>query len=255
MYRRSCKNYATYFCGRTLVAITVVADAGIGKSRLLHEFEAWADNWPHSFSVFRGRATPQTDCPTFGLLRDIFAWRFQIQDDDSIEVAKKKVEDGIVPLFLNDEGADQAQAHAHLLGHLIGIEWRDSRHIKGILDDPKQIRNRAFHAAAQSFRRTSEGKGGPVVLELEDLHWADGESLDFLNYLAEVNRDVPLLILSFTRPTLFERRTDWSSTAGLAPAHRPRATGQSREPRLGQRTAQEAARHSCGAQRTPYWKF
>ena len=49
----------------------------------------------------------------------------------------------------------------------------------------------------------------PVVLELEDLHWADNESLDFLAYLAEIDRDVPLLILACCRPTLFERRASW----------------------------------------------
>jgi predicted ATPase/class 3 adenylate cyclase len=203
------------FEARTLAAITVVADAGIGKSRLLYEFEAWSETRPETFFLFRGRATPQTGAQAFGLLRDIIAWRFQISDDDSVEVARKKMEDGIVPLFLHDDGPDLAEAHAHLLGHLIGIEWRDSRHIKAILDDPKQIRNRAFHAAAQLLRRVGTSDDSPVVLQLEDLHWADDESLDFLNYLAEVNRDVPLLVLSFTRPTLFERRTDWSSTAGL----------------------------------------
>jgi tetratricopeptide (TPR) repeat protein len=108
-----------------------------------------------------------------------------------------------------------AEGHAHLLGHLIGIEWKDSRHIRGILDDPKQIRNRAFHAAAQMFRRVSANDSSPVILQLEDLHWADGETLDFLNYLAEVDRDVPLLLLAFARPTLFERRTDWRSTEGI----------------------------------------
>ncbi|HEY6132752.1 MAG TPA: adenylate/guanylate cyclase domain-containing protein [Rubrivivax sp.] len=203
------------FEARQLAAVTVVAEAGIGKSRLLYEFEAWSETRPESFFLFRGRATPQTGAQAFGLLRDILAWRFQIHDDDSIEAARKKMEDGIVPLFLHDDGPDLAEAHAHLLGHLIGIEWKSSRHLKGILDDPKQIRNRAFHAAAQLFRRVSATDGSPVVLQLEDLHWADGESLDFLNYLAEVNRDVPLLVLSFTRPTLFERRTDWSSTAGM----------------------------------------
>lgn len=49
----------------------------------------------------------------------------------------------------------------------------------------------------------------PLVLELEDLHWADRESLAFLGYLAEVNRDLALLMLAFTRPTLFERHPDW----------------------------------------------
>jgi predicted ATPase len=34
------------------------------------------------------------------------------------------------------------------------------------------------------------------VLELEDLHWADNESLDFLAYLGEVNRDAPMLVVA-----------------------------------------------------------
>jgi class 3 adenylate cyclase/tetratricopeptide (TPR) repeat protein len=203
------------FAERRLAAVTVVAEAGLGKSRLLYEFEAWSETRPETVWLFRGRATPATAAQAYGLLRDIIAWRLQIHDDDSIEAARRKMEDGIVPLFLHDDGADLAQAHAHLLGHLIGIEYKSSRHIRGILDDPKQIRNRAFHAAAQYFRRVSAADGSPVILQLEDLHWADGETLDFLNYLAEVNRDVPLLVLSFTRPTLFERRTDWRSTEGI----------------------------------------
>ena len=120
-----------------------------------------------------------------------------------------------MPLFLHDHDAGSAEGHAHLLGHLIGIEWKDSHHIQAILNDPKQLRNRALHAAAQMFRRISASDGSPVVLELEDLHWADGETLDFLNYLAEVNRDVPLLVLAFTRPTLFEQRKHWRSPEGI----------------------------------------
>jgi class 3 adenylate cyclase len=206
------------FAERRLAAVTVIAEAGIGKSRLLYEFEAWSEIQPEPFFVFRGRATPQTQGQPFGLLRDILAWRFQIADDDSIEAARAKMEQGIIPLFEYDDGADLAEGHAHLLGHLIGIEWRESRHIRGILDDPRQIRSRALHAAAQLFRKVSASEGNPpdgasggspVVMQLEDLHWADNESLDFLAYLGEVNRDLPLLILAFSRPTLFERRTDW----------------------------------------------
>ena len=110
---------------------------------------------------------------------------------------------------MDDDGPELAEGHAHLLGHLIGIEWRESPHVKGILDDPKQIRNRAFHAAAQLFHRIGRPDGTPVVLELEDLHWADNESLDFFAYLAEIDRDVPLLMLASCRPTLFERRSSW----------------------------------------------
>ena len=161
-------------------ACMVVAEAGVGKSRLLHEFEVWAGARPEAFSVFRGRATPQTQTQPYGLLRDILAWRFQINDADTMELAKRKLEEGIAPLFQADEGADMAQAHAHLLGHLIGLDFQASRHINAILTDSGQIRSRGFHAAAQMFRRIHARSNAPVLLLLDDLHWADEPSLDLL---------------------------------------------------------------------------
>ncbi|HSW27362.1 MAG TPA: adenylate/guanylate cyclase domain-containing protein, partial [Burkholderiaceae bacterium] len=197
------------FVEKQLTAVTVVGEAGIGKSRLLYEFEAWSEARPETFYIFRGRATLQTQSQPLGLLRDILAWRFQIADDDTLEVAKAKFEQGIVPLFEHDDGTDLAEGHAHLLGHLLGIDYSASRHLRGILDDARQIRTRALYAAAQVFRRVAARSGCPVVLELEDLHWADDGTLDFLSQLCEQNRDVPMLVLALTRPALFERRPDW----------------------------------------------
>jgi predicted ATPase/class 3 adenylate cyclase len=203
------------YAERTFAVVTVVAEAGVGKSRLLTEFETWSEARPEPFIAFRGRANPNSQAQPYGLLRDILVWRLQIADDDTLEAAKAKLEQSIVPLFLHDDGEDLAEGHAHLLGHLLGIDYSESRHIRGIRDDPKQIRNRAFHAAAQTFRRVSASDGSPIVLQLEDLHWADDASLDFLHYLTQVNRDVPMLTVALARPTLFERRADWMSAAGL----------------------------------------
>ena len=204
------------FSERKLAACTVVADAGLGKSRLLHQFEAWSEVQTEAVYFFCGRAYPHTEGRPYGLLRDILAWRFQIQDDDSLADARAKFEAGIMPLFLDSDGPERAEGHAHLLGYLIGIDYLDSRHVKGILGEPKQIRSRAFHAAAQLFRRIGARQGTPVLLQLEDLHWADNESLDFLAYLAKVNRDVALLIVAATRPTLFERRRGAASLENLS---------------------------------------
>lgn len=189
-------------------ALLVVAEAGIGKSRLLHEFSQWMAGRPERCIVLQGRADPSTQNQPFGLLRDVLAWRLGIAHDDSEAVAKAKVEAGIAPLFA-DDGPELAEAHAHLLGHLIGLDYAASPHVRGILDDPKQIRARAFHTAAQAFRRVAARDGATILLQVDDLHWSDDGSLEFLTHLLKTARDVPMLVLGLTRPTLFERREDW----------------------------------------------
>jgi predicted ATPase/class 3 adenylate cyclase len=208
--------------GSGLQRVLVVADAGVGKSRLLYEFNNWADARPDRFFIFQARATPQSATEPYSVLRDLFAWRFQILDSDSMQVAQRKFEDALVPLFAADRGQYEAESHAHLLGQLLGLDYRHSPHIRHIRDDAQQIRNRGFSAAAQALRRISVQGGLPLVIELDDLHWADDASLDFVDYLQEIDADVPLLLLTLTRPALFERRPtrDRVTRVDLAPLDR-----------------------------------
>jgi class 3 adenylate cyclase/tetratricopeptide (TPR) repeat protein len=199
---------ACVIADQRLAMVTVVAEAGLGKSRLLLEFERRLGAGSAELQFLRGRANPQTPGQPFGLLRDTLAWQLRIGEGDCMEDAKRKVEAGIVPFFAADDGPELAQAHAHLLGHLIGLDFGDSPHVAGIRDDPRQIRNRAFHTAAQLLRRIAGTDRAAVVLLLEDLHWADDDSLEFLKHLLDVNADTPLLVVALTRPLLFERRGD-----------------------------------------------
>ena len=196
--------------GAKFVSTLVVAEAGIGKSRLLYEFENWAEAQRQAYVFYRGRAEPRTQAQAFGLMRDVLFWRLQIADDEDAEVARRKFSDALVPLF-DDDG----EAHAHLLGYLIGLDFSASPHVRGILDDARQIRNRGFHAAALLLRLAATRDGMPVLLLLDDLHWADDSSLDFINYLVQVNRDVPMMMLGLTRPSLFERRPDWAAVEAV----------------------------------------
>jgi class 3 adenylate cyclase len=109
--------------GAGLQRVLVVADAGVGKSRLLYEFDNWADARPERFFIFQARATPQSLAQPHSVLRDLFAWRFQILDGDSMQEAQRKLEGGLVPLFAGDQGEHEAEAHAHLLGQLIGLDY------------------------------------------------------------------------------------------------------------------------------------
>ena len=52
---------------------------------------------------------------------------------------------------------------------------------------------------------------GPTVLVFEDIHWADSALLDFIEYLLEWSRDVPLFVLTLARPELTDRRPTWGA--------------------------------------------
>jgi class 3 adenylate cyclase/tetratricopeptide (TPR) repeat protein len=182
------------------VMVQVVGQAGLGKSRLSYEFENWAEARSEPFYFFQGRAHANTRNQPYGLLRDVLLWRFRIAEGDSPAQARHKLEQSIAPLFSGDGGDALALAHAHVLGHLIGIDFSDSIHVQGIQDDGKQLRTRGFHTGAQLLRRMAQKERMPLVMVLDDFHWADSGTLDFLRYHAQVNADLPTLVLTLSRP-------------------------------------------------------
>ncbi len=189
---------------RELRAVTVIGEAGIGKSRLLYEFSNEVELMPQRFRIFNGRANQAVRGQPFSLVRDVFAFRFEIQDSDSPMVAREKLERGMLALDVADDGA---LMRAHFIGQLIGLDFSASPFLAGIIDDARQIRDRAFHYATQFF--TTVAAKMPVILYLDDIHWADDGSLDFVNHLMRSCRAVPLMIFSLARPALLERRPSW----------------------------------------------
>jgi class 3 adenylate cyclase/tetratricopeptide (TPR) repeat protein len=191
--------------GRTHL-ISLVAEAGTGKSRLLYEFNNWLELLPDVTRLFRGRATLEMSRHPYSLIRDVLASRFDIQDSDRASLACEKLEHGIAELA----GRDNADAvmWAHFIGHQIGFDFSASPHLQGILGDARQIRDRAFYYAAQFFATVARDNPAVAVL-LEDIHWADSDSLDLIQHLLDSQPDLPLLVISLARPTLFEQRPNW----------------------------------------------
>jgi class 3 adenylate cyclase/tetratricopeptide (TPR) repeat protein len=189
-----------------LYLINIVAEAGTGKSRLLYEFTRWLDVQNHPMHLFKGRATQEIAQIPYALLRDIFSSSFGIQDNDSAAVARQKLERGILS-YIRDE--ETATLYTHFIGHLIGLDFSTSPHLRGILGDARQIHDLAFHYAVQFFTDITREQIG--VIFLEDIHWADRGSLDFFDYLMNTTSGLPLLVIGLTRSTLFEERPDWGA--------------------------------------------
>jgi predicted ATPase/class 3 adenylate cyclase len=184
--------------------VTVIGEAGVGKSRLLYEFSNWLDLQPDSPHIFRGRATEEMSHLPYALLRDVFSNEFEIKDNDDEALARQKLEDGIAEL-----GHPESTGWAPFIGHIIGFNYTHSPHLQGILDDAQQVRERAFFAASQFFK--AEMQSQPVLIFLEDIHWADDGSLDFFDYLIQDCLDFPLMVVCLARNTVFEKRPTWGS--------------------------------------------
>jgi class 3 adenylate cyclase/predicted ATPase len=191
---------------RLTYLINLIAEAGTGKSRVLFEFGKWLDTLGAPVQIFKGRAAQEISQIPYSLLRGIISSAFEIQENDRAALARQKLERGVQRYTRDPE---VASLYAHFIGHLIGLDYSNSRHLKGILSDARQVRDRAFHYAAEFIADIAHDH--TVVIFLEDIHWADSGSLDFFDALMRKQPDLPLLIVGLTRSSLFEQRPDWGT--------------------------------------------
>ncbi len=185
--------------------VTIVGEAGIGKSRLLYEFENWVDLQSEPIQFYRGRARFETRGLPYALLRDLFAFRFEIQDDEPAQIVREKIVSGFKTGFGTNNNSERK---AHVIGQLLGYDFRSSQHLTTLIENPQKMRGQAVVYLVDYFQAICAQ--GPAMVLLEDLHWADGSSLDLLNELSFKLPQEALLIVAATRPVLLTRIPDWS---------------------------------------------
>ncbi|MBN1260267.1 MAG: tetratricopeptide repeat protein [Anaerolineae bacterium] len=186
--------------------ISIVGEAGIGKSRLLYEFENWTEFQSAQTLYFKGRARPETQTMPYSLLRDLISFRFEIQESDDRETILAKLEAGFGEHLGSDGSGSRRQAL--VIGQLLGFDLPTSSETAAILGDPQQLYDRGLNYLTRFFRNAS--RAFPVALLLEDIHWADTSSLETIEHLLAALSDHPLLVIGLTRPILFERYPAWA---------------------------------------------
>jgi class 3 adenylate cyclase/tetratricopeptide (TPR) repeat protein len=191
---------------RTGQLITIVGDAGVGKSRLMQEYNEWILAHPQNLPTFRGQIEQRMNQQPYALVRNMLSTYFDIQDSDSAKTVEQKLIQGIQQFTTLSQ--KEVQARARTIGQLLGLilETRGQQLVPAT--ESPQIRTRAYGYLRDIFRQIVTDAPATLVV-LEDLHWADEASLDLIEYLSAICQVSPLLIFCLTRPSLFEEHTEW----------------------------------------------
>jgi class 3 adenylate cyclase/predicted ATPase len=170
--------------------VVVSGPAGVGKSRLGWEFEKYVDGLVEDVWWHRGRCLSYGDGVAFWALAEIVRQRLSIAEEDPADVATGKLAAGL-DRFVPDPG-ERAYIGARL-GRLLGVTFGG--------DGGTPLGREELFAGWRLFFERLAGEG-PVVLLIEDAHHADAGLLDFLDYLVDWVRELPVYVLVLARPEL-----------------------------------------------------
>ncbi len=158
--------------------VTIVGQAGIGKSRLANELLASAGA---EASVLVGRCLPYGEGITYWPLRDVLR-------DAAGDLTQARIEE----LLEGEEGADRIAAR---VAGTIGVG-----ETSGGADE-------TLFAVRRLFERLA-GKQ-PLIVGFDDLQWAEPTFLDLIEYLVRWSRDAPILFVCLARPELLDKHPTW----------------------------------------------
>jgi class 3 adenylate cyclase len=182
--------------------VTLLGPAGIGKSRLLAELgqQLAGESAPPAWRT--SRAHSHVDGASFGALVELAKAEAKILESDHAATAARKLTAAIARLLPDPTAAAWV---ARQLGPLVsGSAAADAASGRGV-ERAEDV------ATAWRWLLRALADQQPLVLAVEDLHWADHLLLDVLEGVADPARvgPAPLLVVVTARPELLARRPDW----------------------------------------------
>lgn len=198
---------------RELQMVTVIGEPGIGKSRLLREFQRWLQTFSHQTNLLYGRAEAETTAQPFSLVRSLVRLRLGIQSSDSADVARDKFEQGFAGVAEGRELFSRVQIDK--IARLLGFDFSAPGQTPDLLQEGQQARYQIFESLSNFFaapgnRQNPKDPAHQVtLLLLDDIQWSDEDSIDFIMHLAKNHQATPIMILTLARPLLLERRPTW----------------------------------------------
>ncbi len=177
--------------------VSVIGQAGIGKSRLAWELFKHIDGLSDRLWWHQGRCLAYGDGVTYWALADMVRMRARIVEGEEAESARAKLKETAAEHIPDvEERAWIEPRLAHLLGleEISGAEKQD-----------------LFGAWRLFFERLSAES--PVVMVFEDMQWADPALIEFVEHLLDWSRNAPIFVLSLARPELASRHPDFGRSS------------------------------------------
>jgi len=175
--------------------VGLVGEAGVGKSRLLFELKQMLPEGECTF--LEGRCLHYGGSVPYLPFLDILRAYFDIEEGDREYVIKKKMAEKVSQL---DEKLKESLPP---IEDILSLKVEDEAYLK--LDPPAR-RVKIFEAIRDLLVRESQSR--PLVLAIEDLHWIDKTSEEFLGYLIGFQANAHIMLLLLYRP---EYTHQWGS--------------------------------------------
>src|SRR2546421_4286475 len=171
--------------------VSVIAPAGVGKTRLVEEFMPWLPSLAPDATVATAQCLPYGQQLTYWPMRQvIFTLTNTTEDTPPAEVREA------IGTWLRDVGVENAERDARLLAATIGEAGTE-----GV---DKALLFAAWRSAIEATARRN-----PLVIVFEDLHWSSDSLLDLAQFVMQPRGDAAVLMIVLARPELLDRRPNW----------------------------------------------
>ncbi|MGZ6255854.1 MAG: AAA family ATPase [Candidatus Limnocylindria bacterium] len=176
--------------------VSIIGQAGIGKSRLAWEFLKYIDGIKMQVLWHQGRSPAYGEGISFWALAEMVRSRVGLLELDDPATTRAKL-----ATALETYAPDEAERR-----------WMGPRleQLLGMSSDAEAGGRDDLFAAWRTFFERVAGDN-TVVMVFEDLHWADAGQLDFIDHLLEWSRGHAIYIITLARPELLERRPNWGA--------------------------------------------
>jgi class 3 adenylate cyclase/tetratricopeptide (TPR) repeat protein len=167
--------------------VTIIGDAGIGKSRLLYEFRKLLED--ENILYLEGRCISYGKSISYLPVIDIIKKRFRGDKLDTERTIRKKIEKGIRDIDPNLKGG------IPFLCDILSIETDDP-----LIDrlDLRDKRKRTIETLKNII--LADSKPRPLVVVVENLHWIDGASEEFISFLIDNLPGNRIMLILTSRP-------------------------------------------------------